>query len=129
MSAAELRALAKRVCEEAPSRELNEAVARAAGWRYRGYGYWAPPGSSLDARQHLPQILRSLDAAASLMPRWYSWMVSHRQIDGAWVNLAQAWMPEPRSTVQGQAQDPAAALCAAALLAMAADMEASDAPR
>jgi hypothetical protein len=109
LAAAELRALARRVCEEQPSGELNGEV-----WRLTDPDLW----ENL-AECETPDFTGSLDAAASLMPEGWHWEVRD---DG----VARSTRPENNPS-RCIAQHPAAALCAAALLARAADMEASDA--
>jgi hypothetical protein len=123
MTAADLRALAKRVCEEQPSRELDGAIGAAfrPGWE----AHPLAPGAIREtwvginaARKATgcPRYTTSLDAAASLMPEGWHWEVRD---DG----VARSTRPENNPS-RCIAQHPAAALCAAALLAMAADMEA-----
>jgi hypothetical protein len=67
MTRAELLALADRVETEEPSEELRRAVLVACGWVDRDdeYDNWSTPGGGV---WPAPHPLRSLDAAASLMP-------------------------------------------------------------
>lgn len=139
MTPAELRALARRVCEEQPSRELDCEVAATLyggnivwrtgltgeAWPYRRYvssthigGYGKAP---------VENYTTSLDAAAALMPEgWVAWEIKCQwacemlfcvcslvRRDG-WKQQVASATTEPQARV------------AAALLARAADMEARD---
>jgi hypothetical protein len=116
-----LLALADR-CEQAagPDRELDVAIARALDWKplYRDdYSKWWPPAAVEDSRarkrsilhhptQPLPAFTASLDAAVTLVPEGYGWMVMK--------NVAKVGRWPKRAAT------PALALCAAALRARAA---------
>lgn len=126
MTPAELRALAKRVCEEQPSRELDAEIAETLGFPKQiciGDGLiteqrWVP--------WNLKHYTTSLDAAASLMPEgWRVYAIVDFGPDGPWVCEVQRDSKPMR--VNAEAPTEPAARVAAALLARAADMEASDA--
>jgi hypothetical protein len=147
MTPAELRALAKRVCEEQPSQELDCEVAFAVGWRLKtvdSVGYWRRGDFSWTAEMEgiPPAFLTSLDAAASLMPEgcglevrryWLSKSISHAydQIkhgpgDGvAWSVVASWGIAGECAVIEDCPTEPQARV-AAALLALAADTEARD---
>jgi hypothetical protein len=142
MTPAELRALAKRVCEEQPSREFDAEIAKVLGWkRMNSSDLWWPGWLLAEARRRKRSIwsmgkqpvallayTTSLDAAASLMPEGWVWSLdSSRRWDKTPFAMAFACGPNGRETGEHEAATPAAALCAAALLARAAEMEASDA--
>jgi hypothetical protein len=151
MTPAELRALAKRVCEEQPSRELDAEIAFSVGAYDRlstGLGdarvarvRWCadfdsvevtmrPPGRAsggLIYTQKLPAYTTSLDAAVMLMPKRWVWHIRGVRGDKGAIGIdlfppiALAHLP-----VFVSAPTEPQARVAAALLARAADMEASD---
>jgi hypothetical protein len=139
MTPAELRALAKRVCEEQPSRELDAEIAKALGWeRMNSSDLWWPGWLLAEARRRkrsiwsigkqpvaLPAYTTSLDAAASLMPE--GWALMCAQFYPGMGALVQLHCTKPRGGFLGaSAPTEPQARVAAALLARAADMEASD---
>jgi hypothetical protein len=135
MTAAELRALAKHVTEEAPSDALDDTVALAVGWERRDFGTGAyewkePSGSWHRSFAFHPSFLFGLDAAASLMPE--GWKIRIKQLLDGTVEVVAVLMDRVgrflhslcvRTHTEPQAR------VAAALLARAADMEASDASK
>jgi len=137
MSAEELRALARRVCEEPPSRELEHTVAQALGWRCRDWGSgdeWKPPqGSWHHTEEEPPTYLHSLDAARTIS----TWVLIHASDIGA-DGLPLVVLGNPATTPAGEVRAIAycggehalvAAFAAAALLARAAEMEDQDEAR
>jgi len=142
MTAADLRALARRVCEEQPSRELHKDIARALGmapsptvtsgygWREDDSGWWCETGEDMRAPRETiypPRWLHSLDAAASLIPAgWGGSMDWGNAGVKGYMALAVRDTGERQSFTVFAPTEPQARV-AAALLARAADMEASDA--
>jgi hypothetical protein len=121
-------ALADR-CEQAagPDKELDVAIARALDWKplYRDdYSKWWPPAAVEDSRarkrsilhhptQPLPAFTASLDAAVTLVPEGWRWVVND-------AGLAQVCKGSivGASDIKAGAK-PALALCSAALRARA----------
>lgn len=136
MTAADLRALARRVCDEPPSRELDRDIARilvpadaedvarsSYGWSYRVFGPSGWDEEWVDAKPYTT----SLDAAASLMPEgWRNVSIElgcGEQEDRCCCMVYdenQHIVAAPHAPTEAQART------AAALLAMAADLEARD---
>ena len=129
---ATLLALADR-CEQAagPDRELDVAIARALGWKplYRDdYSKWWPPAAVADARerkrsilhhptQPLPAFTANLDAAVTLVPEGWAWVVGS-SVEGELKPAAQLKASDG-GNVMAFAAIPALAICAAALRARA----------
>lgn len=160
MTAAELRALARRVCEEQPSRELDGLIymatlpaerRRPVDWKVipetgQIYAWNRPPPHARGTGgvwARSPEYTTSLAASASMMPEgcglevrryWLSKSISHAydQIkhgpgDGvAWSVVALWGIAGECAVIEDCPTEPQARV-AAALLAMAADMEARDA--
>ena len=142
MTPADLRALAKRACEEKPSRELDDAIAFTRlpsdaehptksiyGWKYRVFGLTGWEDEWLDTK---PYTI-SLDAAASLMPGGW-WLHRVGEVRREIVCAGDRHQPlgifrcEIQHVRGGRLQCAEAptepqARAAAALLARAADME------
>lgn len=142
MTAAELRALARRVCEEQPSRELDGLIymatlpaerRRPVDWKVipetgQIYAWNRPPPHARGTGgvwARSPEYTTSLAASASMMPVGWAWGIAHG--GGEPVRMVM----ERESRVEGLpdvvAPTEPAARVAAALLARAADMEARDA--
>jgi hypothetical protein len=119
----ELRSLAKRVCEEAPSRELDLAVSNLAFSDYdivtldENGVFW----SSEKIPVQIPFYTISLDAAASLMLAW--WDVDVCVFVGHATVRAFRNSPPLTTTDVIRAPTEPQARTAAALLAMAVDLE------
>lgn len=123
-TAADLEALAQRVEREEPSRELQTAVLRAFGWELVAItldrrSYWRTPIAGRFV-QDLPDPLHSLDAAASLVPSGAVWLrKSEKVMTVAFYGRGEEdWGIHIAAT----GPNPAAALTAAALRAMAREM-------
>lgn len=125
MTPADLLALAAR-CEAAkgPDRALDAEIVVTAIPRYRG---WIAnrPSPGVIYSDHEPFIsarfcTASLDAAASLVPEGWSWRIAS-------YGEAATYENETGNSTEACAATPALALCAAALRAMAREMEARDA--
>ena len=113
--------LAARCEREEPSDELWHAIARALGWTWELDGrltYWMTPEGDI---WNLPDWLRSLDAAVTLVPEGFYWsldydccahVVGFEDKDGN--------VPVGHSDAAAETDTPALALCAAALRARAA---------
>lgn len=120
---AQLLALADRCEREEPSAALNEAIALAAGWRtvfLHGEPWWSPPGS-LEWVMGIDAYTTSLDAAVTLVPEHWDWMVHlYSAIEGHASQYVLAVVGIPGTHAEIMAATPAMALCAAALRARAA---------
>lgn len=125
----ELRALADRVCAEEPSDKLQDAVLLAFGWEELRNGSWRkfyPPGSYDDRHwANLPTPLHSLDDAAAMMPAGWRIRDMLEQAELGWT--VEVWKIGLRRIIVTAPTEPRART-AAALRAMAADMEDADAP-
>lgn len=118
---ATLLALADRVEREAPSRELFVAMATALGWRrgVEGLCRISPKGIP---HEREPNWLYSIDAAISLIPHGWVWVAGcdFEQPGFARIHWCGITADDRPLTVQSDgAATPAAALCAAALRALA----------
>lgn len=129
MTPAEYRALAARVETEEPTEALNEAVARALGWR-RGSRFhlyeWKRPSVEL-YHEKLPDYLTDLTAAASAMPGGW-WVRIRQDADGF---VCEAFYPQVAVDLDwlkefARAPDEERARVAAALRARASGMEAGE---
>lgn len=106
-----------------PSRELDAEIASAVGWVLTAYGWqdaqgmsWSPPGASMPQYGALPSFSSSLDAAMTLVPDRFGWLVGS---DGeAEVFEIEAGTPRHTAAYVNRAATPALALCAAALRAI-----------
>jgi hypothetical protein len=121
---AALRALAARVETEEPTDALNEDVARAFEWLYQdGHDSpWVCPDYAHDYHDEPPPFLTDLTVAASLMPVGWTIVIceySERfHVDAVTINGA--------ISVEGSAPTEPRARVAAAIRAMAAEMEARE---
>ena len=122
MTPADLRALAKRVCEEQPSASSSLSLARmhtdieeaVTGCRLSAVAWW---------RRKVPPYTTCLDAAASLMPE--GWRVHLVTALPAWPMWRCALRRERDARIEAcDAPTEPQARAAAALLARAVEMEA-----
>lgn len=121
----------------APSRELDEAIALATGWRQEKREYldgarilteWVRPDGfrlPIGTMAEPPFFTASLDAALTLVPEGWDWMVERLKGDGSFaeftVNLSPEEQPYPVELERNsEAATPALALTAASLRAHAA---------
>jgi hypothetical protein len=129
-----LRGLASRVCKEEPNRDLDADIAVAV---YGGEIVWKTANYTMEqfpvrryastmhiggfGREAVERYTESLDAAASLVPPEWQWTAGWERPrnGGAWADV----QPNHVGVSRIRALNPAAALCAAALLALAVEME------
>lgn len=117
-----LRALAARVETEAPSRELQEAIASGLGYSESAHsqGWWQLAGTR--EWDWLPLWLTSIDAAVALMPVGWTIVGIMEEETGMW--CAEALPRETRVGIEeGNAPTEPQARAALALRCMAADLE------
>ena len=109
---------------EGADASVDEAIYRVLGyWWDSGEGEWCAPDSPRAAEgQEVPAYTSRRGAAVSLVPEGWRWSVDTLHAAGPLAVCDPARGPY----VRGEAATPALALCAAALKARKADMEASD---
>jgi hypothetical protein len=116
MTRGEMLALADRVEREEPSRRMYLDIAQAAGWKQRKDGAWERPDGGLHYK--LPDWLRSLDAAVTLVPLTHTFWDARQHNGHGEALVYEGYSPGAfarRGT--GRGKTVAMALCAAALRA------------
>lgn len=119
-----LRALADRCEQQAPSRELDIAIATALGWTRHKLdpSLWRDPENDDGRPRNVRRYTTSLDAAVTLVPEDCGFMLGKywRKEPGIWWSAHLAWGTSGDGAEVFDLRSPALALCAAALRAMAA---------
>lgn len=115
MTPDEYRALAARVETEAPSLELQEAIAETMVWtRAEQIHRWFDPHRNTICS--LDPWLTSIDAAAAPMPEGWDWSVEYRPRQNVYLAIARrpGDYRESLSTTEPQARTALALRCKAA---------------